>query len=123
MPLEIDAQNLKAGLLGLVVALAEIVRDVLATEALRLLRSASLRPEQVERLGLALRELDCALESVKATHGLHDVVAQVRESLDRLVEDALDLVAGSWEPQRTGQGRASPAPAALPPGMGAAGRA
>lgn len=123
MPLEIDAQNLKAGLLGLVVALAEIVRDVLATEALRLLRSASLRPEQVERLGLALRELDCALESVKAAHGLHDVVAQVRESLDRLVEDALDLVAGSWEPQRTGQGRASPVPAALPPGMGAAGRA
>lgn len=98
MAVEIDAQNLKTGLLGLVVALVEILRDVLTLEALKRLRAASLTDDEAERLGQALRDLDAALESIKAEHGLQEVVDRMRRSLDELVEDLVGTVTGAWEP-------------------------
>lgn len=98
MPVEIDAQNLKTGLLGLVVAVAEILRDVLRLEAVKLVGTGSLTAAQMERLGQALWELDEALKSIKAEHGLEQVVDDLRRSLDELVEDLADTLTGGDEP-------------------------
>lgn len=51
MPIEIDEENLKSGLLGLVVALVEVIQEVLEREALRRIESGGLKEEEVERLG------------------------------------------------------------------------
>lgn len=98
MAVEVDAGNLRQGLLGLVVALVEIIRDVLAAEALKRVRGGSLSDAEVERLGAALMELDGALEQLKAEQGLTDVVRSVRRSLDRLVDDVATRLTdpGRW---------------------------
>ena len=91
MPVEIDEGNLKAGLLGLVVALVEVIQEVLEREALRRMESGRLKEEEIERLGMGVMELDSALKHIKEENGIEDLVRSVRSDLDRLVEDAIDV--------------------------------
>ncbi|MDI6640389.1 MAG: gas vesicle protein K, partial [Methanocellales archaeon] len=65
MIVDIDEDNLKQGILGLVIALVEIIKDALEEQALRRIEGGSLTEEEVERLGEALMDLDEALESIK----------------------------------------------------------
>ena len=61
MAIHIDEENLKEGLLGLVVALVEIIEEVLERQAIRRMEGGRLSDEEMERLGDALAELDEAL--------------------------------------------------------------
>ena len=90
MPIQIDEDNLKQGLLGLVVALVEVIKDVLSMQALRRMESGRLTDEEINRLGEALIDLSDALEQIKTDNGLEKVVRDVRWSLDDLVDDVLD---------------------------------
>jgi len=89
MTINIDEKKLKAGLLGLVLALIEIIRDALRLQAVRRVEGGSLTEEEVERLGNAFMELDKAIEQIKQEQGISEAVANVREGLDDLVDDAL----------------------------------
>lgn len=89
MAVEIDEDNLKKGLLGLLVALVEIIQEVLEGQALRRMEGGSLTEVEVERLGNALLELNDAIESLKKEHNLEDGVRELREGLDGIVEQAL----------------------------------
>lgn len=89
MAVEIDEDNLKKGLLGLLVALIEIIQEVLEGQALRRMEGGSLTEVEVERLGNALLELNDAIESLKKEHNLEDAVRELREGLDGIVEQAL----------------------------------
>ena len=94
MAINIDEKKLKHGLLGLVLALIEIIRDALRLQAVRRVEGGSLTEEEVERLGKAFIELDKAIEQIKTEQGISEAVASVREGLDDLVDDALrNLVA------------------------------
>jgi hypothetical protein len=93
MPIEIDEQNLKSGLLGLVVALVEVVQEVLENEAIRRMESGKLSEKEIERLGKGLMELGVALEHIKTENCIEDVVRSVRSDLDKLVEDTVDMIA------------------------------
>lgn len=95
MPISIDEENLKSGLLGLIVALVEVIQAVLEREALRRVESGQLREVEVDRLGKGLMELDEALDRIKRENGLDEVVDRVRFDLDRLVEESLELVVSS----------------------------
>ena len=97
MPICIDEANVKQGVLGLVMALLEIIRDSLRLQAMKRMEGGSLTDEEVERLGQALIDLDGAIEEIKREHGLAQVVADVRASLDDIVDDALDQLVN---PQR-----------------------
>ena len=66
MAINIDEENLKEGLLGLVVALVEIVEEVLERQAIRRMEGGRLNDEEMERLGEALFELDEALDEDKS---------------------------------------------------------
>jgi len=99
MVVDIDEDNLKQGILGLVIALVEIMKDALEGQALRRIESGSLTEEEVERLGEALMDLDEALESIKREHDLLDAVQEVREGLDNIADELVGKIINPerWE--------------------------
>lgn len=90
MTVEIDEANLKQGLLGLVIALVEIIRDALQHQALRRMEGGRLIEAEIERLGEALIELNDAIEQIKEEMGITEAVRSVRDGLDRTVDDLID---------------------------------
>jgi len=92
--IDIDEDNLKSGVLGLVLAVVEILRDALQNQATRRMDSGGLSDEEIERLGRALADLDVALEDIKREQGLDQAVQSVRDGLDdivnNLVQDMID---------------------------------
>ena len=90
MVLDIDEKSLKHGVLGLVIALVEVIRDALKLQAMKRVESGSLTEEEVERLGQALMDLDTAIEEIKEEQGIVESVRSVRDGLDEIVDDVLD---------------------------------
>jgi len=90
MVVAIDEKNLKHGVLGLVIALVEIIRDALKLQAMKRMEGGSLTEEEMERLGQALMELDTAIEEIKEEQGIIESVKSVRDGLDEIVDDILD---------------------------------
>jgi len=88
--IDIDADNLKHGVLGLVIALVEVIRDALKIQAFKRMEAGSLKEEEIERLGQALMELDIAIEQIKEEQGIAQSVQSVRDGLDNIVEEVLD---------------------------------
>ena len=88
--IDIDADNLKHGVLGLVIALVEVIRDALKLQASKRVEGGSLKEDEVERLGQALMELDTAIEQIKEEQGIAQAVQSVRDGLDNVVDDLLD---------------------------------
>lgn len=98
MNVEIDEDDLRTGLLSLVVALAEIVKETLKLQALRRLEGGGLTERELERLGKALMELDEAFERIKVELGVSDAVRSVRDGLDRAVDDLVGSLVGAERP-------------------------
>ena len=98
MAINLDEGNLKEGLLGLVVALVEIIQELLERQALRRMESGSLSDCEIERLGQALSELTEALDKIKSDNNIIDAVQSVRSDLDLTAEDLIDkfLNPASW---------------------------
>ena len=121
MPIEIDEDNLKHGLLGLVVALVEVIRDALRHQALNRVDSGVLSEEECERLGGALMELDNALEEIKEEQGITESVRAVRDGLDELVDDVIDRLVNPerWQEESEEQGNAKQARVGLYAGAAA----
>jgi len=101
MPVKINEDNLKSGLLGLVVALVEVIQEVLEREAIRRVESGSLKEEEIERLGKGLMELEMALKHIKEENGIEDLVKSVRSDLDKIVEETIDVIANPERWQQT----------------------
>ncbi len=93
MPIEINERDLKSGLLGVIVALVEVIQEVLERESLRRMESGKLNEQEIERLGNGLMELERALEHIKEENGLQSIVKSIRSDLDRLVEDSIEVMA------------------------------
>jgi len=90
MVVDIDEKSLKHGVLGLVIALVEIIRDALKLQAMKRMEGGSLTEEEMERLGQALMDLDTAIEEIKEEQGIIESVKSVRDGLDEIVDDVLD---------------------------------
>jgi len=93
MAIDIREDNLKHGVLGLVLALVEIIRDALKIQALKRIESGILSEDECERLGQALMDLDLALEEIKEEQGVTESVRAVRDGLDEIVDDVIDRIA------------------------------
>ena len=74
LPEHINAQPATAGqeLGKLVLTLVEVVRTVLEHQAVQRMDSGSLTPEEIEKLGLALLNLNGKMTELKAAFGLRD---------------------------------------------------
>jgi hypothetical protein len=97
MAINIDEKNLKHGVLGLVIALVEVIRDALKLQAVKRMESGRLTDEECERLGKALLDLDIAIEEIKVEQGISESVQAVRDGLDDIVDSVID---GIINPQR-----------------------
>jgi hypothetical protein len=86
MVIDIDENNLKQGLLGLVVALVEIIKESLERQALRRIESGKLSADEEARLSEALADLDEALERIKKENDLEDVVQSVTDGLTEVTD-------------------------------------
>ena len=89
MTIKIESDNLKEGLLGLVIALVEIIQEVLQKQAIYRLEGNSLKEEEAEKLGLAFMKLDETLENIKKEHNLEKTANKIRADLDGLVDDSM----------------------------------
>ncbi|MCO1603062.1 gas vesicle protein GvpK [Desulfosporosinus nitroreducens] len=90
MAIDINEDNLKHGLLGLIMALVEIIRDSLKHQARERMKSGILADKEMERLGRALMELDIAIEEIKEEQGITESVKGVRDGLDEIVDSVVD---------------------------------
>jgi hypothetical protein len=86
MVINVDEGNLKQGLLGLVVALAEIIQEALERQALRRVESGRLTFEEEARVSEALADLDEALEHIKKENDIQDVVDSVMDGLSEVAD-------------------------------------
>jgi hypothetical protein len=93
MAISVSENNLKQGLLGLVIALVEVITDALKLQAFKRMESGILTEEECERLGEALMDLDIALEEIKEEQGITESVQAVRDGLDEIVDDVIDRIA------------------------------
>lgn len=102
MVVDIDEKSLKHGVLGLVIAIVEIIRDALKLQAIRRMESGSLSEQEMDRLGEALLELDTAIEGIKQEQGIIESVKSVRDGLDQIVDDVLDRMINPerWEEEK-----------------------
>ena len=89
MTIKVDSDNLKEGLLGLVIALVEILKEVLEKQAIYRIESNSLREEEAEKLGLAFMQLNEAIEKIKKENNLEKTADKIRADLDNLVNDSI----------------------------------
>lgn len=99
MILDLDEKDLKSGVLSLVVALVEIIKEALRLQAVRRMEGGSLTDAEVERLGEALMDLDDAIQKLKLEMGITQAVQGVRDGLDQAVDGAIDsiLEPAQWE--------------------------
>ena len=89
MALELDEDNLKQGVLGLVMALVEIIEESLTIQAVRRMESGELTAEEVERIGTALLDLKVAIKEIKMECDIEEAVQTVRDGLDEIVDDMI----------------------------------
>lgn len=92
--LDLEEGNLRQGLLALVIALLEVVKEALVHAAVRRVEGGRLSDAEIERLGDALAELEEAVAQIKAEHGVGDAVQSVRDDLDEVVGRLIDTMIG-----------------------------
>ena len=80
-------------MLGLVLAIVEVIRDTLKIQSVKRMEGGSLTEEQIERLGNALLELDKAIDQIKEEQGVSEAVRSVRDGLDDLVDQMIHMEA------------------------------
>lgn len=99
MSIDIDEKNLKHGVLGLVIALVEVITDALKLQAIKRMEGGGLTEAEVERLGEALMDLDTAIQELKEEQGIGESVRAVRDGLDDMVDQLLDRMVNPerWE--------------------------
>lgn len=90
--LDLKESDLKQGLLALVIALLEVVKEALVHAALRRVEGGRLSDAEVERLGDALAELEEAVAQLKTEHGVEEAVSSVRDGLDQVVNDLINTM-------------------------------
>lgn len=93
--MNIREDDLGRGLLGLVMAIVEIVQEVLAEAALQRVEAGNLTEEEVERLGSAMADMEEAIAAIKKDLEVEEVTQDIRDQLDALVNDLVTTLADS----------------------------
>jgi hypothetical protein len=70
--IRIDPENVRNGLMRLVLTLVELIRELLERQAMRRIDGGSLAEEEIERLGLTFLRLSEEMDRLKEQFGLSD---------------------------------------------------
>ncbi|AGB39844.1 gas vesicle protein GvpK [Natronococcus occultus] len=90
MTIEVDEEELEQGLLGLIMALVEIIKEVIDQQALELVESGVLDDESAEQLGQSLRDLEETIQQIEEEQNVEETASETKEQLDRTVDDVLN---------------------------------
>jgi hypothetical protein len=85
-----EGDDLRDGLVTLVLTLVEIIDEALEQEAVRRMESDQLSAEEIEKLGTQLKQLNEEIEDLKQREGVEDNVSDLKGDLDSLVHDAVE---------------------------------
>jgi hypothetical protein len=71
--LVLEPGNVERGLVKLVLALIELVRQLMEKQAMRRIEAGSLAPQEIERLGCSLMEVEATIHKLQAQFGIDDL--------------------------------------------------
>jgi hypothetical protein len=71
--IELDPGKIEQGLLKLVLAVVELLRQVLEKQAMRRVESGSLCDDDIDRLGLSFMQIESAIRSLQVRFGIDDL--------------------------------------------------
>jgi hypothetical protein len=71
--LNLDPEKVEQGLVKLVLALVELIRQLLERQAIGRMEGGSLSDEEIERLGMTFLKLEQRMEELKAHFGIDDL--------------------------------------------------
>jgi Gas vesicle protein K len=71
--LVLEPGNVERGLVKLVLALIELIRQVMEKQAMRRIEAGSLAPPEIERLGCSLMEVEATIHKLQAQFGIDDL--------------------------------------------------
>ena|SRR3989338_4215140 len=95
--LEINEKELKQGVLGLVMALVEVIHEALKHQAVRRMEGGSLTEGEVERLGKGLKDLEAAIDQIKKDQGLEEAVSSIRKGLDDVIDHSISKMVNPYK--------------------------
>lgn len=74
LPTRFEARSEEAGrdLLKLVLALVDLVRQLLERQAIRRMEGGNLQEEEIEKLGQAFLQMESVIEELKRQHGFEE---------------------------------------------------
>jgi len=70
---EIDPDKIEKGLLKLVLALVELLRQLMEKQAMRRIEAGSLSGEEIERLGRGLMDAEATIHTLQRQFGIDDL--------------------------------------------------
>lgn len=71
--IDLDPHKVEQGLLKLVLALVELIRQLMEKQALRRIEAGSLSPEQIDRLGRTLMQLENKIRELQQQFEIDDL--------------------------------------------------
>ena len=84
--IELNPGTIEQGLLKLVLAVVELLRQVLEKQAMRRVESGSLNDDDIDRLGLSFMQIESAIKSLQARFGIDDLNMDLGP-IGRLLDD------------------------------------
>lgn len=90
MTIEVDEEELEQGLLGLIMALVEIIKEVIDQQALELVEEGILDDESAEQLGQSLMDLEETIQQIEEDQNIEETASETKDQLDRTVDDVLN---------------------------------
>lgn len=84
--IDVDPERVEHGLLKLVLAVIELIRQLLERQALRRMDAGSLDEDEIERVGLALMRLEAQLRALQDQFDIDDLNISLGP-LGRLLDD------------------------------------
>jgi hypothetical protein len=71
--IEIEPGKIEQGMLKLVLAVVELLRQVLEKQAMRRIETGTLTCDEVDRLGVSLMELEAQIHTLQHRFGIDDL--------------------------------------------------
>jgi hypothetical protein len=71
--IELEPGKIEQGMLKLVLAVVELLRQVLEKQAMRRIDNGNLTADQIDRLGVSLMELESQIQSLQVRFGIDDL--------------------------------------------------
>jgi gas vesicle protein GvpK len=71
--IELEPGKMERGLLKLVLSLVELLRQVMEKQAMHRIEAGSLAPDEIDRLGRSLMEMESKIQELQAQFGIDDL--------------------------------------------------